>query len=724
MADPLLPEDPQRVGPYELAGRLGDGGQGTVYLGRDPNGREVAVKLLHARLGRVPEARRRFVRELEVASRVGGFCTARVLDADIQGDRPYIVSEFVRGPSLTDLVRAQGPLDPGALLRLAIGTATALSAIHRAGIVHRDFKPPNILIGRDGPRVIDFGIARALDSSAITVTSQVVGTPAYMAPEQVAGDAVGPPADVFAWGGTILFAATGRPPFPGDSIPALLNAVLNAEADVSALPGPLAELVGACLAKDAARRPTSADVLFRLLSMAGADLPPGARPDDLLERGMATVTAVLTKVAYGPPPPQLAPPRSRRRLLIGAGALAAVLAIAVPAGIVQLYSGPSEHGATGTTGTSGGTAGTGSSGGTVRIGVMAPMRSPQTGALGQGAWAGAQQAVNEFNAKKPPVRVQLVRLDTIAGGEAQQAAAAREAGRQKVDAVVGMVGDGAAGAMPVLEAQRIPALSSAASASAQSGTSWTYWHTVVPDMDESVSDLAQLMSRRRLPTRTRVVVLDDTAQPVAHELANVFKTRAEALDALVSVVVIRPTPSPSNYAAVIRKLKEAEADAVFYGGFPAVSGPLLKQARAAGFRARFYLGLPSLDPQLISGAGKAAEGTVLTCTCSSYAPAGAGMPAAFTGFATRYARANQGSRPALNAPETYDATWAVLHAFEHGGRTGAQVNDYLRNIDVPGVAQRLRFTAQGRLTDGVGYAYEVKGGRFICLGDSATAPVP
>ncbi|MEU9025196.1 bifunctional serine/threonine-protein kinase/ABC transporter substrate-binding protein [Actinomadura sp. NPDC048394] len=720
MADPLLPEDPRQVGPYVLAGRLGDGGQGSVYLGRDGHGREVAVKLLHARLGRDPEARRRFVRELEVASRAGGFCTARVLDADVQGDRPYIVSELVHGPSLAELVRARGPLDPGALLRLAIGTATALSAIHRAGIVHRDFKPPNILIGPDGPRVIDFGIARALDSSLITVTSQVVGTPAYMAPEQVAGDAAGPPADVFAWGGTLLFAATGRPPFPGDSIPALLNAVLNAEADVSALPGPLAELAGACLAKDPARRPTSADVLFRLLGMAGADLPPGVRPDDLLERGMASATAVLTKVAYGPPPPQLAPRRSRRGLLITAGAAAAALAIAVPAGISQLPDGPSAHGATGTTRGTAGTVGSGRTGGTVKIGVMAPMRGPQA-AASAGVWAGAQQAVNEFNAKKPSVHVQLVRLDTVTGADAQDAAAGREAARLKTAAVVGRFGEEATGAMPILEAQHIPALSSAAPASASSGGGWTYWHTVVPDMDASVSALAEMMGRRRFATRTRVVVLDDTTQPLAHRLANVFRARAEALDALVRVVVLRT--SPPDYTTVISDVKGLDADAVFYGGLPAAAGPLLKRVRTAGFSGRFYLGLPSLDPRLASGAGKAAEGAVLTCPCSSFAPGGARMPKAFTDFATRYAQANKGSRPALYAPETYDATWAVLRALEHGGRTGTQINDYLRNIDAPGVTQRIRFTAQGGLTDGVSYAYEVKGGRFTCLGASTTAPV-
>jgi serine/threonine protein kinase len=207
-AQPLRPDDPSRLGAYVLDGRLGEGGQGTVFLGTSPAGEQVAVKLLHAVDD--PMARSRFVRELAVAKRVATFCTAQVLDADVAGDRPYIVSEFVAGPTLQESVTREGPRGKGALERLAIGTATALTAIHRAGVVHRDFKPANVLLGSDGPRVIDFGIARALDVTA--PVSQLIGTPSYMAPEQLTDQAVGSAADVFAWGSTMVFAATGRLP--------------------------------------------------------------------------------------------------------------------------------------------------------------------------------------------------------------------------------------------------------------------------------------------------------------------------------------------------------------------------------------------------------------------------------------------------------------------------------------------------------------------------------
>src|SRR6266545_4479182 len=184
-AQPLQPGDPGRLGDYVLSGRLGEGGQGTVFLGRSPSGEAVAVKLLHAVDD--PKARSRFVRELAVAKQVATFWTAQVLDADVAGDRPYIVGEFVAGPTLQALVIEEGPRGKGALERLAIGTATALTAIHRAGVVHRDFKPANVLLGSDGPRVIDFGIARALDVTA--TVSQLIGTPSYMAPEQLTDNA-------------------------------------------------------------------------------------------------------------------------------------------------------------------------------------------------------------------------------------------------------------------------------------------------------------------------------------------------------------------------------------------------------------------------------------------------------------------------------------------------------------------------------------------------------
>ncbi|WP_223166756.1 serine/threonine-protein kinase [Nonomuraea sp. SYSU D8015] len=253
--DPLLPEDPPAVGPYRLLGRLGSGGQGVVYLGQAPDGRPVAVKVLSDGL----PVDHRFAKEIDAARRVEPFCIAQVLDASLSG-RPYIVTEYVEGPSLQQAGRHTG----ADLQRLAVATATALAAIHRAGVVHRDFKPANVLLGRDGPRVIDFGIARSSGHS-LTVTSSIVGTPAYMAPEQLAGAAIGPAVDVFAWASVMVFAATGRPPFGNDSLPAVIRRILHDEPYLGDLPAPLRPIVLACLAKDPAARPSMQDVLLRLI---------------------------------------------------------------------------------------------------------------------------------------------------------------------------------------------------------------------------------------------------------------------------------------------------------------------------------------------------------------------------------------------------------------------------------------------------------------------------
>ncbi|WP_328708338.1 serine/threonine-protein kinase [Microbispora hainanensis] len=270
----LRPEDPRHLGNYRLDGRLGAGGQGVVFRGTAPSGVPVAVKLLHARLDGTA-ARRAFAREIEAVRRVAPFCTAQVLDADLDGDRPYVVSEYVDGPSLREHVTAAGPRTGGDLDRVAVGTATALAAIHRAGIVHRDFKPGNVLLGSDGLRVVDFGISRLADATA--TTGNLVGTPAYMAPEQLQGRSAGPAADVFCWALTLVYAASGRHAYTGDTHAAVMARILYGMPDLGPLAGLLKDLVVACLAADPADRPDAGQVLSALLDRPspGRPGPPG-----------------------------------------------------------------------------------------------------------------------------------------------------------------------------------------------------------------------------------------------------------------------------------------------------------------------------------------------------------------------------------------------------------------------------------------------------------------
>ncbi|HUR08637.1 MAG TPA: protein kinase, partial [Nonomuraea sp.] len=271
---PLRPGDPVSVGSYKVIGFLGEGGQGSVYLGTSPAGERVAIKLLHARFADDEQAVRRFRREAEAARRVAEFCTARVLEVGAVNDQPYIVGEYVDGPSLQRQVTGEGPLRDQALVRLAVATATALAAIHRAGVMHRDFKPSNVLLAPDGPRVIDFGIARALDVSQ-SLTTSVVGTPAYMAPEQFHGEP-SPVSDVFAWAGTMVYAATGHSAFGFGALPVVMHRILSMDPDLSGVPEPLRALLWTALGKDPRRRPTAEQVLGELIRSSAPPPPPVA----------------------------------------------------------------------------------------------------------------------------------------------------------------------------------------------------------------------------------------------------------------------------------------------------------------------------------------------------------------------------------------------------------------------------------------------------------------
>ncbi len=313
-AGPLRPGDPDHVAGYRLTGRLGQGGQGVVYLATGEDGEAVALKL-------VDDPDSRLAGEVALLRRVADFCTVQVLDFGSDGDRSYIVTEYVDGPSLRTLVEAEGPMSGGALVRLMVGTISALAATHRAGVLHRDFTPHNVLVGPDGPRVIDFGIARALNATA-TMTSGVVGTPAYTAPEVLAGS-FGPAADVFGWAATVAYAATGRPAFGNDSVAAVFGRILHGEPDLAGVPSPFRELLGRCLGKDPGRRPDAQEVLLELLGGSPADLPEGVmRPD--------RVTVDRPEV----PPLPVPPPAPRRR---GWAVAAAALAL-VAAGAGVAYS--------------------------------------------------------------------------------------------------------------------------------------------------------------------------------------------------------------------------------------------------------------------------------------------------------------------------------------------------------------------------------------------------
>ena len=282
--------DPERIGPYVVLGRLGSGSMGQVYLGRSAAGRLVAVKTIKAGLAEEAGFRTRFAQEVAAARKVSGVFTAAVVEADPEADLPWLATAYVPAPSLARLVLACGPLPVAAVRWLAAGCAEALESIHGAGLVHRDLKPSNVLVAPDGPRVIDFGVARAAERMGRTTSRGAVGTPAYMAPEQARDTHEASVAsDVYSLGATLLFAATGHPPYPGATVMDVLARLATEEPDLSGLPGELTELITACLHRVPRQRPTSSSMLAQLGDFTEAQAHPDEGHSYLPQTAMALI---------------------------------------------------------------------------------------------------------------------------------------------------------------------------------------------------------------------------------------------------------------------------------------------------------------------------------------------------------------------------------------------------------------------------------------------------
>jgi serine/threonine protein kinase len=294
--------DPETIGPYRLHARIGAGGMGVVYLASDASGREVALKLVREELAADPAFRARFAREVRAGQRVGGMCTAHFLDAELESPRPYLVSEYVAGGNLADYVATHGPLESDRLMGLAVGLAEGLVAMGAAGVIHRDLKPTNVLMGERGPKIVDFGISVAADGTSLTQTGAVVGSPSWMAPEQAQGRATTGAVDVFSWGATVAFAATGRQPFGEGRPDAVIYRVVHEEPDLAGIDTRLAPLVRSALAKEPSLRPAADALLVNVVRSAApgalVDSGPSAEAEatDVIERTWAMPRRRIPKV--------------------------------------------------------------------------------------------------------------------------------------------------------------------------------------------------------------------------------------------------------------------------------------------------------------------------------------------------------------------------------------------------------------------------------------------
>lgn len=292
---PLAMDEREEIGPYRIVGRMGAGGMGVVYGGIADDGARVAVKVIHPGLAADPHFHARFVREVDLLSRVRGRCTVSVLAADTAAVPPWLATEFVPGPTLSTYVQDSGPLRPDELLSFGVDIAEALTDIHRVGIVHRDLKPGNVILSASGAKVLDFGIARALDESGLTGTGALIGTPGWISPEQYRGDEADAAADVFAWGALMTYASTGRPPFGTGAPDVMAYRVMSVDPDLSGVPANIRDLVRSALAKARQARPTADRLLAGVTALRAGTTPmtlQEKRPTVPLRPAVAVVAAV------------------------------------------------------------------------------------------------------------------------------------------------------------------------------------------------------------------------------------------------------------------------------------------------------------------------------------------------------------------------------------------------------------------------------------------------
>ncbi|WP_030578251.1 bifunctional serine/threonine-protein kinase/ABC transporter substrate-binding protein [Streptomyces anulatus] len=736
---PLTSEDPRAVGPYRTLVRLGAGGMGVVYLARSAGGALAAVKVIRAEHAADPGFRARFRREAEAAALITGPWVVPVLGADTEAPEPWLATAFVPGPSLAEVVGAGGALPTTTVRALGSRLAEALVAVHEAGLIHRDVKPGNVLLALDGPRLIDFGIARHEGATALTTTGAVIGTPGYLAPEQASAGPLGPACDVFSLGCVLVYAATGRRPFGEGSGAGALYRTIHEEADLTGVPPGLVPLITACLTKDPAARPTASRVRD-VLAMDGergpdrardprefADpretlrAPPDAAPDTTpgpwrMPAGLPALIAERSAAALALPDPEplpvtLAPAEggsatgpTRRRLLTAGAAGAVVLAGGSTAAWIALR-GSGE-------GAGGPSAGPGEPP-TYTIGLHADLGGPGR-ATGLAHQRGAQLAVADHNSRADKAFRFALRTEDDAG---DPAAALRAAGRLAADpsviAVLGPTGE-------VLRedlvqrygtARLATVVVAAGSSTAESGTALHL--CVIRPFDRMLPPgLISYLTRTR--PATRILLVEDAADPrFAGEVGGTFREAALTGAALLEHPLARGN---AGFGAVARKAVSGRADAVVLGGGdPSRAARLATALADQGFTGTRVAAGPALGPAFLDGAGEAAEGWVFA---EAYADP-AGLPAAKAFTAAH--RKRFGAPPATWAAEAYDAVGLIARATgttSASGEVRSGIAQRLVRTEHRGIVRTLAFhtsTRQVRIENGI-FLYRIEKGRPRFLG--------
>ncbi|WP_432247432.1 bifunctional serine/threonine-protein kinase/ABC transporter substrate-binding protein [Streptomyces sanyensis] len=678
---PLHPSDPASIAGHRLLGRLGAGGMGVVHLARSAGGALVALKVVHAEFAQDGGFRERFRREVDTLRRVRSPWVVPFVAADPDAPAPWLATAFVAGPSLEEAVAAHGPLPPASARALGRRLAEALRDVHAAGLVHRDVKPANVLLALDGPRLIDFGIARAPEDTALTATGLVVGTPGFLAPEQVHGggpDAIGPPSDVFALGCVLAYAQTGRPPFGTGPVDALLFRAVHESPDLDGAPEESAELLRRCLEKDPALRPSAAEVARALAA------PQDGAADDPHWLPEAVTRLVADRAAAGAALPDIEP------TAVDAGATGRDEGGAADAGGADGGAGrPPEGGAAdgGETAERDGTAGPGrrrfllltgggalaAGGGALALwrwrdgdGGASAARPAHTIALqadlsgdaqrtGTAQLRGVRLAVQEFNARRDaPFTLSLVVRDD--GGDPQRAAAAAEelAADSSVLAVIGPTTEAAAEAvLPVCDRALLPLVSVTAGAVKLLVLGARSFVQARPH-DSLLPFFLSAHLRGTAGSRTIGIVNDRAAGDYGWEIAGTLsKLLNQGGHPYVPKVV---SGQYGSFGPAVDALLSGGADSVVFAGLHERGAQFARTLRERGFTGPRAAAHGLLDPRFVEAAGEAAEGWVIAAPALD--------PAEHPG-AERFTAAHRArfdAPPAPFAAEAYDATGLVAHA--------------------------------------------------------------
>jgi ABC-type branched-subunit amino acid transport system substrate-binding protein len=702
---PLSAADPRTIGGHRLLARIGAGGMGVVYLARAEDGGLVALKLIRAEHAADPEFRARFRREAQAAARVDGRFTAPVTAADPEAAEPWIATAFVPGPSLSQVVTAHGPLPARTVRALGSRLAEALTAVHAAGLVHRDIKPANVLLALDGPRLIDFGIARAHGATALTQTDVVIGTPGYLSPEQARGrtEPVGPPSDVFSLGCLLVYAATGRSPFAGHVAAAAVFRAVHEEPDLSAVPDEeLRAVLARCLAKPAADRPTAPELRDALAGLGIEDWLPPAVPALIAEASARVLDLPdpeppRVRVAPEDQAPALAPgtPTRRRFLYLGASAGALAAGAATAALLTRSRSAPPAARPIRT------------------IALHADLSGPGK-TVGSAVRDGVALAVDDHNARMDRTFDIALQVHDDAGDRTRAARVARQlVADATVCAVIGPTSDTTA-----LAARDVynPALLPMVTAWAGSSDLYDTLSSTAPAVFQIrpsnlwlAAPLAHYLAQH--VTARRTLLVTDGTDDFPATVAATLETNPPSGDTLTPLDLTAGVDGVAS-AAVSQRTQAL----VYCGEDPAHAVQLATALRRKGYSGPCLTGEAVFVPAFLDAAGSAADGWVFVTTFAD--PTRLPSAAAFV----RAFERRHGSSIPHGAAEAYDALGFVSAALTDAGTAdrGALAHR-LRSQTYRGITKTITLTDLRALATSGTFLWRVTGGKPTYLGRGLSA---